>query len=52
LRGAKCVAVAAENIRNLDSRAHMRRLFGRTKSHESRSKGLEVAAIRFVATCA
>jgi hypothetical protein len=29
LRGAKCVAVAAEDIRNLDPRAHLRRLFGR-----------------------
>ena len=28
LRGAKCVAVAAEDIRNLDPRAHLRRLFG------------------------
>ncbi len=52
-RSAKTVAMAAEDVRHLKFRAHVApRYSGGTTASESRSKGLGVLAIKWVATCA
>ena len=52
LRRAESVAVAAENIRHLQYGAHARHHSGGVTARLKRSRGLVVAAIRLVATCA